>query len=60
VSEAMTIAEVSKELRCSESMVRKLMKVAGLPYVPLGNRKIVRRGDLDAWIESRVEAKELV
>lgn len=57
--DVLTIKETAKELRCSESMVRKLMKIAGLPYVPLGNRKIVRREDLDTWIESRVEKKEL-
>ena len=52
---ALTVREVAAELRISPSMVRKLIAVDGLPCIRLGSRIIVRRQDLDSWIESRVQ-----
>lgn len=52
--DALTIQETAAELRVSPSMVRKLIVTDGLPHVRLGKRVIVRRPDLEAWIEKRV------
>ena len=52
---ALTVREVAAELRISPSMVRKLIAVDGLPHIRLGSRIIVRRADLDSWIEERVK-----
>jgi excisionase family DNA binding protein len=56
--DALTPKEVAKELKISESMVYKLLKTAGLPYVALGTRKIIRRPDLEKWIEDQVQVKK--
>jgi excisionase family DNA binding protein len=50
----LTLAEVAKELKVSYSMAKKLTEVYGLPFVAIGKRKVVRRQDLEKWIESRV------
>jgi len=59
--EMLTITEVATFLRCSRVHVQNLVcgSVAGvppLPFVPLGRRKLVRRGSLMLWLE-KVEAK---
>ncbi len=61
--DALTIKEVAAEPKCGYTTVIRLMDTAGLPFIRLGlgtrSRRIVRRKDLDEWIESRVEKKEL-
>ena len=57
--DALTIKETAKYLRCSESLVRKILKTKGLRYLALGNRKLIQRSDLEAWIEEHMEKKEL-
>lgn len=57
--DALTIAETAEELRCSESLVRKILKTKGLPYLALGKRKLIKRSDLEVWIEAHMEKKEL-
>ena len=52
--EILTVADVSKELRCSKAHVHNAIngKVAGvspLPAIPMGRRKLVRRSALEAW-----------
>jgi excisionase family DNA binding protein len=51
----LTIREVSQHLRISESMTRKLMRTAGLPFLSLGRRKLVRITDLEQWITEHVQ-----
>jgi excisionase family DNA binding protein len=58
VSAALSLDEVAQELGVSYSMVRKLIATEGLPYVPLGTRKIVRREDLESWIAARVKVSK--
>ena len=53
--EALTIAEVAMELRCSKTHVCNLIngKVRGVPRLPaliLGRRKLVRRTSLQTWM----------
>jgi len=61
--ESLTVKEVAAELKIGYTTVLRLMDTAGLPFIRLGlgkrNRRIVRRQDLDAWLESRLEVKEL-
>lgn len=57
--DALTIEEVAKYLRCSKSMVQKILKTKGLPYLALGNRKLIKRSDLETWIEEHMEKEEL-
>jgi len=59
IMEALTLKEVAQELKVSYSMVKRLVLTEGLPYIPLGTRKIVRREDLEEWIQSRVMSKVL-
>ena len=54
-SEALTIAEVAVELRCTKTHVCNLIngKVRGVPRLPaliLGRRKLVRRTSLRKWM----------
>jgi excisionase family DNA binding protein len=61
--EALTVKEVAAELRCSYTMALKLMDCEGLPYIRLGSgqrcRRIVRREDLQAWVEKNRMVKKL-
>lgn len=61
--DALTIKEVAAELRCGYTTALRLMDTAGLPYVRLGSgqrcRRIVRREDLQRWIEEHVTVKQL-
>lgn len=52
---ALTLREVAAELRVSYSQAKRLVLVHGLPYLRVGERRIiVRRADLEAWVESRL------
>ena len=56
----LTIAEVSRELRCSKAHVSGLIRgeIRGVPQLPvlsLGRRKLVRRSSLEKW-KSAAEA----
>lgn len=53
--EALTLREVADELRVSYTQAKRLVLVHGLPYLRVGERRIiVRRADLEAWVEGRV------
>jgi hypothetical protein len=52
--DVLTIAEVAIILRCSKAHVHNLINgavhdVPRLPAIPLGRRKVVRRGSLSHW-----------
>jgi len=51
--------EAAAILRISKSEVYRLLATGGLPHVAIGKRKIIRREDLDAWLESKIQTKEL-
>lgn len=59
--DAMTLREVAEQLRVSYSQAKRLVLRYGLPCVMVGKRKkVVRRRDLEAWVEAggaRQEAK---
>ena len=57
---ALTLAEVAEELRVSPTHVRRLIATHGLPHIRIGERRIiVRRVDLEAWLETRVVKEEV-
>ena len=56
--DALTVAEVADELRCSPTHVRRLIAAHGLPHARIGLRRIiVLRADLEAWLKSRVRGE---
>jgi len=60
VTDALTLAEVAEELRVSPTQVRRLIAAHGLPHIRIGERRIiVRRADLEAWLEARVMKEEV-
>jgi Helix-turn-helix domain len=55
-NENLTIKDVAKLLRCSQTQVQRALrgKVAGMPaltHLSVGRRKIVRRQWLNHWME---------
>ena len=50
-ADILTVAETSKILRISESMVRKILKNGGPGYLRIGTRVVIPRRSLEAWIE---------
>jgi excisionase family DNA binding protein len=53
--DALTLREVAAELRVSYTQAKRLVLVHGLPHLRVGQRRIiVRRADLEAWVESRL------
>lgn len=60
MTDALTLAEVARELRVSPTQVRRLIAAHGLPHARIGERRIiVRRVDLEAWLETRVVKEEI-
>lgn len=55
-TQVLTIKEAAEVLRCSRAQVQNLLagKVKGAPpltFIPLGRRKLIRRGSLLRWME---------
>jgi excisionase family DNA binding protein len=53
--EWLTVHEVARQLRVSRRTVYRYLRHEGLPHVRLGGGGSirVRRGDLEAWLQSR-------
>ena len=51
--------EAAEILRISKSEIYRQLQTGGLPYISIGKRKLIRRADLEAWIEAHVQKKEL-
>ena len=51
--------EAAAILRISKSEFYRQMQIGGLPHIAIGKRKLIRRVDLEAWIEAHVQKKEL-
>ena len=51
----MTAGEVSEYLRCSVSMVRRLVSSSEIPHFRLGRLVRFRRSEVDAWLAGRQE-----
>ena len=51
----LTMSETEAELRLSRRHVSTLTLTGELPSVRIGRRRLVRREDLDRFIEARVE-----
>lgn len=53
--ELLTLHEATETLRLGESMIYKIIGKGDLPVVRIGRRVLVRRQDLEAFIEARLE-----
>lgn len=53
---AFTAEEAADYLRISRAGVYRLMKTGKLPRAKIGDRTVIRRVDLDAFLERAVEA----
>lgn len=51
--------EVAEILRISKSEIYRQLQTGGLPHIAIGKKKFIRRADLEAWIESKIQIKEL-
>ena len=51
----MTAGEVSEYLRCSVSMVRRMVRRSEIPHLRLGRLVRFRRREVDAWLSRRQE-----
>lgn len=49
----LTISETASELGISRSLVYRLMRDQGLPFVQFGGKKLVSRRALEHWIETQ-------
>jgi excisionase family DNA binding protein len=56
LTELLTTVEVAKTLKVSRATVYKLMQRGELKSVHLGSRRLIRRSDLESFIESLEEA----
>jgi excisionase family DNA binding protein len=52
-SEYLTVADVGAVLRCSRSRVHNLVSRGSLPRYRDGGRLLIRRADLDRYLDSR-------
>ena len=55
-TELLTTVEVAKTLKVSRSTVYQLMARGELKSVHVGTRRLIRRSDLESFIESLEEA----
>lgn len=58
-SDILKPVEAAEILRISKSEIYRQLQTGGLPYIAIGKRKLIRRADLEAWIEAHVQKKEL-
>ena len=49
----MTAGELSEYLRCSVSMVRRLVSRSEIPHIRVGRLVRFRRSEVDAWLSGR-------
>lgn len=52
----LTIAQAAEALQCSTRHVRRLIKAGRLPSVALGDRLVIPRRALEAWLEEAASA----
>lgn len=53
----LTLKEAAEFLRISDRHLRNLMKLHGLPVAHLEGRRIIKRSDLEAWVDERTSRK---
>ncbi len=56
-TELLTTVEVAKTLKVSRSTVYQLMSRGELTSVHVGSRRLIRRSDLESFIESLEESR---
>ena len=51
----MDVKQVAEYVGCSTSMVRKLIRIKGIPFYKVGNRFIFKRSIIDWWISNKLK-----
>ena len=51
----MDIEQAAEYLRVSKQLIRKLIKSGDLPSAHVGRRVLLRRKDIDKYIENRIK-----
>lgn len=52
MNETFNIKEASQFLKCSESMIRKMVKNKSIPFFRVGNRLFFRKESIELWIKN--------
>lgn len=53
MNETFNIKEASNYLKCSESILRKMVKNKTIRYYRIGNRIFFRKESIDLWIQNQ-------
>ncbi|MDC7124295.1 MAG: helix-turn-helix domain-containing protein [Spirochaetales bacterium] len=48
--EVLTIKEVKEKLKCSDWLVRDMVRTQGLPSIRIGKRVLIDKDDLENWL----------
>ena len=53
MNDTLDIIELSIYLKCSVSVIRKLVRNNGIPFFRIGNRLSFRKESIDLWIKNQ-------
>jgi len=53
MKDIITVRETAEYLRISQTYVRDLIRIKGLPHFRLGRRILVDKADLENWLEGQ-------
>lgn len=53
MNDTLDIIELSIYLKCSVSVIRKLVRNNGIPFFRIGNRLFFRKESIDLWIKNQ-------
>lgn len=56
MDDVLDVKEAAKYLHCSESTVRKLMRIKQIPSFRVANRIYFKKSLLDLWIENQCKS----
>lgn len=54
IQKLLTIAEVAEILRVHRTSVSRLLRTGEMPYIAIGDRKLLRPADVVAFIDNRI------
>ncbi len=49
-----SVPEASYELKVSQERIRQIIRRGDLPHVRIGRRRLIRREDLEAFVQARL------
>ncbi len=53
----MDVKQVAEYVGCSTSMVRKLIRIKGIPFYTVGNKIVFKKSIIDWWLSTKLKER---